>query len=313
MRRVAWFGVSLIATAAWLCPGTLPKGQDYTISADVNVVLLDASVKDRHGEYVAGLPQAAFEVREDGKPRRITAFANADAPVTLGLVVDNSSSMRYKRPEVIQAGLAFAKASNRKDEFFVVNFNDRVVPGLSASTGFTDDLNLLRSALYFGKPAGRTALYDAIAYSLKHLDMGHHDKRTLIVVSDGGDTASAVSFQELTGLIQSSRVTIYTVGLSDVDDLTVNLGVLRKVASMSGGQYFQPQKLEEVTSVFEKISRDIRSRYMIGYVPDETNNHRRLRSVTITARADGHKLAVKSRTAYMIPSPGRPVAAQESR
>jgi Ca-activated chloride channel family protein len=273
----------------------------YTISDNVNLVLLDASVKDPRGGYVTGLPKDAFRVAEDGRPRQITTFANVDAPLTLGLVVDNSGSMRLKRPEVILAGLAFAKESNPQDEFFVVNFNDSVVHGLPPSTPFTDDLQTLRTALYYGKAAGKTALYDAIAAALKDLQKGHHDKRTLIVVSDGGDNASKISQRELMALIESSRATIYTVGMVDQGDADFNPRLLRKVAAVSGGQYFQPRTPDEVIPLFKKISKDIRSRYTIGYVPDEKNTKRRIRSVKITAQSGGRKLIVKSRTSYMIP------------
>ena len=272
----------------------------YTISANVDVVLLDASVRDSKGGYVTGLMKDAFLVKEDGHPRLISSFANVDAPVTVGLVVDNSGSMRFKRPEVILAGLAFAKESNSRDEFFVVNFNDSVVSGLPPGLPFTDDLQTLRKALYYGKPAGQTSLYDAVAAALKQLEKGHHEKRTLIVVSDGGDNASKISQQQVMDLIEASRATIYTVGLVDRNDPDWNPSVLRKIAGVSGGEYFQPEKLEDVIPVFQKISKDIRSRYTIGYVPYRTGDTRKIRSIRVTARAPGRKLIVKTRTSYMI-------------
>jgi VWFA-related protein len=272
----------------------------YTISANVDMVLLDASVQDPRGGYVTGLPKDAFGVLEDGRPRPITTFTNVDAPVTVGLVVDNSGSMRLKRPEVILAGLAFAKESNPQDEFFVVNFNDSVVHGLPPSMRFTDDLQTLRSALYYGKPAGQTALYDAIATALKDLEKGHHDKRTLIVVSDGGDNASRISQQELLNLIELSRATIYAVALVDKGDADFRPGLLRKITAISGGQYFQPRTLDDVIPVLKKISKDIRSRYTIGYIPDETNTKHRVRAIKVTAHSEGRKLNVKSRTSYIL-------------
>jgi len=157
----------------------------------VDLVLLDVGVRNPHGGFVSGLKKSSFQVFEDGRPREITHFASVDEPVTVGLVVDNSGSMRNKRPEVITAGLAFAKSSNPLDEFFVVNFNDSVVRGLPPALAFTDNLQILRAGLYYGQPSGQTALYDAVAYSLRHLEFGHRDKRTLIVVSDGG-TMSAI-------------------------------------------------------------------------------------------------------------------------
>ncbi len=283
----------------------------YTISDNVDLVLLDVSVKDPHGGYVTGLNKGNFQVLEDGHSREITQFASVDTPVTVGLVVDNSGSMRFKRREVILAGLAFAKESNTKDEFFVVNFNKSVVRGLPPKTLFTDNLQALHAALYYGQAVGQTALYDAIAYSLKHLEYSKQDKRTLIVVSDGGDNVSTTTLPELIGLIESSRATIYTVGLFDPEDRDLNPGVLRRIAGISGGEFFEPATLDDVTPVFHKISKDIRNCYTLGYVPDEVNDKRNVRSVKVVARENGRKLTVRTRTTYTT-TPFSQLLAQQS-
>ena len=279
--------------------------EPYTISDNVNLVLLDASVRNPHGGFMTGLKQTNFRVLEDGRPRSISHFASVDTPVTVGLVVDNSGSMRNKRAEVITAGLAFAKSSNPLDEFFVINFNNSVVRGFPPRLPFTDDLQVLRAGLYFGEPIGQTALYDAIAYALRHLELGHRDKRTLIVVSDGGDNVSNLSLARLLPLLMASRATIYTIGLFDREDREEwNPGALRKIANLSGGEYFQPETLDQVVPVFKKISKDIRNRYTIGYVPDEANDKRTIRQVKVIAEENGRKLAVRTRTSYsMLPRP----------
>jgi Ca-activated chloride channel homolog len=294
---------ALIASQFVLVSAAPPSAHEpYTISDNVDLVLLDVSVKDPQGGFVVGLEESNFQVFEDGHPRTITHFASVDTPVTVGLVVDNSGSMRGKRPEVVTAGLGFAKSSNPQDEFFVVNFNDSVVRGLPPLLPFTDDLQVLRAGLYYGKPVGQTALYDAVAYALRHLDLGHRDKRTLIVVSDGGDNVSRLSFSELTRLVVASRATIYTVGLFDQENRELNPGVLRKLANVSGGEYFQPASIDQVIPVFEKISRDIRNRYTVGYIPDETKDRRAVRSVKVRAQDHGRKLSVRTRTSYSIPT-----------
>jgi Ca-activated chloride channel homolog len=275
--------------------------EPYTISDNVDLVLLDVSVKNPHGGFVSGLEKSNFKVFEDGHARTITHFASVDTPVTVGLVMDDSGSMRNKRPEVVMAGLAFAKSSNPQDEFFVVNFNNSVVRGLPPHVPFTDDLQILRAGLYYGEPVGQTALYDAIAYALKHLGQGHRDKRTLIVVSDGGDNVSQLSLSQLMAQVVASRATIYTVGLFDQGNPELNPGVLRKLAGVSGGEYFQPASLDQVLPVFEKISKDIRNRYTVGYIPDETGDQRAVRSVKVSAQEAGRKLSVKTRTNYSIP------------
>jgi VWFA-related protein len=295
-----------------LCPALLafalaagsPQGQEpgsgiYTVSDNVDMVVLNVPVKNPHDGYVGGLDKSNFQVFEDGRRRDITQFTNIDTPVTIGLVVDNSGSMLRKRPEVVMAGLAFTKQSNPKDEFFVVNFNNSVVRGLPANMPFTDDLELLRRALYFGEPRGQTALYDAVAYSLRHLELSHQERRALIVVSDGGDNVSETPLPELMRLIQASRAAIYTIGLFDPEARDLNPGVLRRFASISGGEYFQPE-LNEVVAAFNKISKDLRNRYTLAYVPDEANDKHIFRTVKVTAEQHGRKLVVRSRTSYTI-------------
>ncbi len=300
--KAGCLAVSLFLVAQSGNSQTAPAGKPYTISDNVDLVLLDAAVKQPHGGYVTGLVKNDFQVFEDGHPREITHFANVDAPVTVGLVVDNSGSMRSKRADVILAGLAFARASNTQDEFFVVNFNDYVTAGLPPSVPFTDNLQILRKALYMAEPAGKTALYDAIGYGLRHLENGHRDKRTLIVVSDGGDNLSRFSFSDLMKAVEASRASIYTVGLVDPENRDLNPGVLKKLASVSGGEYFEPKTSGEILTVFTKISKDIRNRYSIGYVPDEIHDKRQIRTVKLTARLDGRRLLVRTRTTYSISS-----------
>jgi VWFA-related protein len=302
----------LIAFLAFPTPGqpqTPGRGETYTISDNVDLVVLDVSVKDPDGGYVTGLKKENFAVYEDGHERAIAQFASVDTPVTVGLVVDNSGSMRSKRPEVILAGLAFAKESNPRDEFFVINFNNSVTRGLPANLMFTDDLQVLRRALYFGEPEGQTALYDAVAYALNHLQYGHRDKRTLIVVSDGRDNDSNITFSELMKLIESSRATVYTIGITDPGNEDLNRGALRKIAKVSGGEFFEPSRLSDIIPVFNRISKDIRNRYTIAYLPDETSNKRVIRTVKVTVSRNGRKLTAQSRSKYSMAAAGSKHAA----
>ncbi len=307
--------IAIVGAVFGLLSGTPAQAKappDYTISDNVDLVILDASVKNPRGGYVTGLDRNAFKVYEDGHLRGISHFSKTDAAVTVGLVVDNSASMRFKRPEVIMAGLTFAKESNPKDDFFVVNFNNHVYSGLPKGLNFTDQLAVLHRALYYGEPVGQTALYDAIAFALKHLELSARDFRTLVVVSDGGDNVSKVSFPELLKLIESSRATIYTVGLLDPNDSDLNPGVLRKIAGVSGGEFFEPTNLDQVMPVLDQISKDIRNRYVIGFVPDEVNDKRKIRSLKLVARqGTGEKLIVRTRTSYSV-MPAKQLVARES-
>ena len=191
--------------------------KEFTISTTSRLVLLDVSVKDTAGGFVAGLTKDNFRIMEDGKPQTISQFADADIPVTIGLVVDESGSMRPKRPEVITAALSFISASNPQDEMFVLNFNEKVHRGLPDTVMFSDNIQQLRAALSSGIPQGRTALYDAIVEGLKQLEMGRRDKKTLIVISDGGDNVSTATLKDVVKLVEESVATVYTIGVFDQD------------------------------------------------------------------------------------------------
>ena len=278
-----------------------PQSGEFKISTAVELVLLDVSVRDPDGGYVSGLTKEAFHVFENGVPQKITEFSSGDIPVAVGLVMDDSGSMRNKRPELVTAGLAFVEASNRQDQIFVVNFNDKVRSGLPDSLPFTDDMVLLRSALSRDRPEGRTALYDATAFALAHLEKGRRAKKALIVVSDGGDNVSSRSFGQLLELIQESRATIYTVGIYDPEDPDRNPGVLKRIAKISGGECFLPSELHEIVPICQKIAKDIRNRYTIGYIPVRTNSKAALRKIHVDGvgagsrkahRADAHQLPV---------------------
>ena len=277
------------------------KNEEFKISTNVDLVLLDVSVKDSRGGYVSDLTKDNFAIEENGVKQKITTFLGKDVPVAAGLVLDASGSMRHKRDDVNTAGLTFVDASNPQDQIFVVDFNDKVRSGLPDDVAFTDDVALLRIALTKHPTEGRTALYDAIASALKHLDMGDREKKTLVVVSDGGDNASKLSTAETMRLIEESHATIYTIGLSDPDDVDQNPGVLRRIAAVSGGECFLLDKVEDIVPTGKKIAQDIRKRYTIGYIPDHGNGKTGgLRKIHVTATAPDHgKLIVRTRTSYI--------------
>jgi VWFA-related protein len=303
-----------LALAVWTLPAQAPTvaaaERPFTLSATAELVLLDVSVKSATGEPVSGLTKSNFTVYEDGKLQTVSHFGSEDVPVTAGLVIDTSGSMRPKRAEVVAAALAFIGASNQSDEIFVVQFSDRVSLGLPANTPFTDDLEKLRAALWRGTPQGRTALNDAIVLSLKHLEQGRRDRRTLVLVSDGGDNSSVHVADEVMRKVLESRATIYTIGIIDEDDPEQNPALLRRIAQVSGGEAYFPQQLSEVTGISLQIASDIRARYTIGYVPVRSGERGSLRKISVTASTPhGRKLVVHTRTGYVLP-PKRPVGGQ---
>ena len=273
-------------------------------SAGVDLVELHATVTNRKGAVVEGLEKGSFQVFEDGRPQNIRIFQHEDVPVAVGLAVDNSGSMRPKRKDVTDAALAFVRASNSHDLMFIVNFNEHVTFGLPNTQLFSANRAELEAALN-GVPAnGRTALYDAIDVALAHLAKAELDKKVLIVISDGGDNASHHTLARTLDNVQRSTAIVYTVGLFDEYDSDRNPGVLRKIASATGGEMFQPAETSDVVRICERIASDIRSQYTIGYVPSNSqrNNAYRVIKVTATGR-HGEKYLVRTRTGYLA-SPG---------
>ncbi len=281
---------------------TTPIDPDaFRFNATSDLVLLDVSVKNPKGGFVTGLTQDKFQIFDNGKPAPITVFRSGDVPVTIGLVVDSSGSMRAKRPEVVTAALTFVTESNPNDELFVVDFNDYVALGLPRSIPFTADKELLRTALLRIAPRGRTALNDALRVALLHLDRGYKDRKTLVLISDGGDNASEMTESEVIHLAQEKRVTIYTVGIFDKDDQDKNPRFLQRLAHLTGGECYLPQKLEEMVSVCSQIAKEIRNRYVLGFSPDESALNGQVRKLRIVAEPpDGvPKVVVRSRTSYI--------------
>src|ERR1051326_5280787 len=183
-------------------------GEEYQIRVNTNLVVLHATVQDSKGALVSGLEKDSFHVFEDGALQQIKYFSHEDIPVTVGLVIDNSGSMRRKRAEVIAAALAFALSSNPQDQMFVVNFNEQVRFALPANELFTDQVPQLAVALSTIITSGQTALYDAVAAALEHLKKGDRDKKVLIVISDGGDNASRHGLAQIMAMTQPAAAII---------------------------------------------------------------------------------------------------------
>ena len=218
----------------------------------------------------------------------------------MGLVVDHSTSMGPKLAEVTAAARAFVQSSNREDQIFVVNFNEIARLGLPPSIPFTDSGAQLEYAISAESARGQTALYDAIAKALEQLETASRDKKVLIVVSDGGDNASRRSLEQVMKLAEQSSAVIYTVGVFDPDDPDKNPGVLNRLAKTTGGEAILPGKLDEIVAVCQRIARDIRHQYVVGYTPSNPAPDGSFRAIRVLARAKGqNKLFVRTRTGYI--------------
>jgi Ca-activated chloride channel homolog len=275
----------------------------FEIKSNVNVVLLQMTVRDRNGNLVGELDKDNFQVYEDGILQQIESFDHEDIPVTVGLVVDNSGSMQPKRPEVIAAALAFVRSSNRQDEMFVVNFNDRVSFGLPRNVPFTDQPGLLKLALSNIETTGRTALYDAVSGAVEHLKQGNHEKKALIVVSDGGDNASRHTLPESMVLAVKSDAVIYAIGPLDPNDIDRNPRVLKELAKATGGDAFFPRSTKDVSGICERIALEIRNQYTVSYISSNRKPDGSYRKIKVKEKDAGHgHLIIRTRSGYYVPS-----------
>src|SRR5579863_265880 len=188
-----------------------PAEQDFTLYAATDLLVLNVGVQDSRGTNIKGLAARDFKVYEDGHLQPIKQFSSDERPVTVGIVVDASGSMRKRQPEVVAAALSFVSASNPEDEIFVVNFNDRAELGLPPETPFSHDLVQIQAALLDKKPEGKTALYDALALALDHIRRGKWEKKALLLISDGGDNSSTHSSRDVLQALQESGVTLYAI------------------------------------------------------------------------------------------------------
>jgi Ca-activated chloride channel family protein len=291
------------SNAALRAQGPSAGDPQYTINVNVKEVLLHATVRSRNGTPVSGLGKESFQVSEDGVPQTITHFSHQDVPVTVGIVIDNSGSMRPKRAEVIAAALAFAASSNPQDQMFLVNFNERVSFGLPRNVLFTDQPDKLRAAMTTVIADGKTALYDAVIAALAHLQRGDRDKKVLIVVSDGADNASKFTKAQMLELASHSNAIIYGVGIYEPDDPDNRSprDVLHALAKASGGEAFFPEELREVQPICERIARDIRNQYSISYVPSNQKQDGGYRTIRVNTTKSGAR--VITRAGYVAPLP----------
>jgi Ca-activated chloride channel homolog len=282
----------------------------YTISVSVEMVVLNATVRNRNGVLVSGLGKEDFQVYEDGIPQQIEFFSHDDIPVTVGLVVDNSGSMRTKRPEVISAALAFARSSNVEDQMFVVSFNEYVYLGLPDDEPFTDKEAQLEAALSKITANGMTALYDAVAVALRHLKKGNRDKKVLIVISDGGDNASKRNLAEILAMAGQSDAIIYTIGVFDPEDPDRNPNALQRLAKATGGEAFLPSSVKEVFPICKQIAHDIRNQYSIAYLPTNGKRDGTYRAIEVHAGTPNRgRLSVSTRAGYYAPLKPQPLPA----
>jgi len=279
--------------------------QGSTIKVQVNLVVLHTTVLDDRGRFADGLKQENFRVLEDKVEQKLSVFKREDLPVSMGLVIDNSGSMRDKRPRVNEAAITLVENSNPQDEAFVVNFNDDFY--LDLDKDFTNSVPELKEALERIDSRGSTALYDAIIGSIDHLKKASKDKRVLLVVTDGEDNTSRNSLEKTIREIQKTDTVIYTIGLLSQEskkNAKRAKKALEEISLASGGLSYFPENVDDVHNICQQVAHDIRNQYTLAYYPTNSKRDGTFRAVqveVIPPHGRG-KLVARTRNGYYAPT-----------
>jgi VWFA-related protein len=299
-------------------PGELKKGQNgvYTLHEDVDEVLLSCTVIDENGKPVMDLKQSDFRVWEDGAPQTTNSFQHQDLPVSLGLIIDNSGSMRDKRTAVNGAAMTLLRGSNPKDAAFVVNFSDRAF----LDQGFTSDISLLGRGLSHFDSQGTTAMYDAVAASADELSKhAKQPKQALLIITDGADNASRLSLEQAVRRVQNlGGPVVYSIGLlfdTEQDEAQRARSALDMLSEETGGVAYFPRSLDDVDRIAQDVARDMRNQYVVGYHSTKPSSIEGYRTIHVEVRTPRHgRLIVRTRKGYYARrAPGQPAqTAQET-
>jgi len=303
-------------TAAKTPPAQGQKGPEvggFIFRAETRLVVLHASVLDKTNHFVTNLPQSAFHVYENNVEQTLKLFRREDVPVSVGLVVDNSGSMREKREKVNAAALAFVKASHPQDEVFIVNFNDEAY----LDQDFTSNQELLQDALKKVDQRGGTAFYDAVSMSIDWArKYGKKDKKVVLLITDGEDNASQMTLEKLLRKVQDSEgASIYTVGLLNEEERRAQRRTRRALTSLaeaSGGAAFFPKELSSVDEIAHQIALDIRNQYILGYTPTNEAQDGSFRQVRVVLTGSAKNHTVRTRTGYYARGAGADGSSQRS-
>jgi Ca-activated chloride channel homolog len=297
--------IATLAAALRASDGQVQGAGAPVFRSETSLVGLHVNVFDRDGRPIPKLAREHFEVLEEGRLQEISVFSNEDLPVTVGLVIDNSSSMITRHKLVVAGAMAFADSSHPDDERFVVSFTEDVRLALPPSVDFTSSRSLLQGTLLSLRPGGKTALYDAIVRALDHIERADRDKRVIIVLSDGKDTASRHTREQMLRRVELNDATVFAVGMGDHstgDD--ADPGLLRRLARVGGGTAYSPKSERDIVEVFEEIAANVRRGYTIGYVPRGTDAAPPFMRIQVKVQVPGRRgLTVRHRPGYLVPAP----------
>ena len=277
MKRLACSFVLILVGCLMSVAQDRTGDETFRLNIDVDLIEVHVNVTDEFDRPVANLQKENFRVFEDRTAQEISVFKREDIPVSIGLVIDNSRSIEVRKQRLDAAAISFIRKSNPEDEAFIVHFDNEV----RVSKDFTADISDLEQTLANAKPFGQTAVYDALVLALKHMEGSKHNKKVLLLVTDGIDNASKHTLAEAIEAAKSAQVAIYTVGLLSFSGGEAAENSLNQIAVASGGRAYFPQNVEAAQIVMERVARDLREQYTLGYFPTNPNRDGAWRSVRV--------------------------------
>ncbi len=284
-------------------PGALRIHPGSFIRMNVDMVLVPVTVTDPMNRLVTGLEKNDFQIYENNGEQKIQSFASEDAPVSIGIIFDLSGSMSSKLVRARESILQFIKTANPQDEFFVIGFNDR--PELIED--FTSSMEDIQARLATVHAGRRTALLDAIYYGVEKMRDARHERKALLVVSDGGDNRSRYTEGEVRAQVREADVEIYSIGIFDPYAATpeerTGPQLLNDISEATGGRMFRVEDVDEMGDIAEKISTELRNQYVIGYRPNDLTRDGKWRKVKVKVNPPPGlpPLTVYARTGYYAP------------
>jgi Ca-activated chloride channel homolog len=289
-----------------------PSSDEPTFTVGTRLVVLPVSVVDKSGKLVTNLQEKAFKVFENGVQQPIKIFRREDVPISLGIIIDNSGSMREKRKSVESASLDLVRASNPMDEVFIVNFNDDAF----LDVPMTNDIKKMEEGIARIDSRGGTAMRDAISMSMDYLRKeGHRQKKVLLVITDGNDNASNITLEKLVGRAQQNETLVYCIGLlNDEERREARMAkrALDAISRDSGGLAFYPKSASNVDAIALQVAHEIRNQYTIAYSPTVPQMDGSFRQIKVTVSGPGH-LVVRTRTGYYATPDSSPKTSSQLR
>jgi len=295
---------SAVASPDVSTPSIGLKTASRPLRVDTTLVLVPVTVTDPMNRLVTGLERENFAVQEGSQGQQIRTFSSEDAPLSLGVIFDLSGSMGNKIDKSKQAVIEFFKTANPDDEFFMIGFSDK--PELICD--FTNSIEDIQSRLVFANAKGRTALLDAIYMGIKKMKQAHHEKKALLIISDGGDNRSRYTDSEIKSLVKEADVEIYSIGLFDNSPATSEERygpyLLNEISDVTGGRMFRVDDPNELADVATKIGVELRNQYVLGYRPTNAARDGKWRKIKVKLVPPKGlpPLTVHAKTGYYAPT-----------